>query len=69
MHEINEQQFIELLKARTIIQRRLRADLERLEAVENDLEQLLADAEDREPIKRFLSIEIRAAHNICNGLS
>jgi hypothetical protein len=69
MHEINEQQLMELLRARTIIQRRLRVDLEKLETIENDIEQLIADAEGREPIKRFLSIEIRAAHNICNGLS
>lgn len=69
MNEINEQQLIELLRARVVIQRRLRVELEKLETVENDLEQLLADAEGREPQQKFLRIEIRGATNLCNGLS
>jgi hypothetical protein len=62
MHEINEQQLMELLRARTIIQRRLRVDLEKLETIENDIEQLIADAEGREPLRKCVDITIGGAN-------
>lgn len=58
MNEINEQQLIELLRARVVIQRRLRVDLEKLETIENDLEQLLADAEGRQPLRKVVDVTI-----------
>ena len=58
MNEINEQQLIELLRARTLIQRRLRVDLEKLETVENDIEQLLADAEGRQPLRKVIDLTV-----------
>lgn len=58
MNEINEQQLMELLRARVVIQRRLRVELEKLETVENDLEQLLADAEGRQPLRKVVDVTI-----------
>lgn len=58
MNEINEQQLMELLRARVVIQRRLRVDLEKLETIENDLEQLLADAEGRQPLRKVVDVTI-----------
>jgi len=69
MHEINEQQLMEILKARTLVQRRLRSDLQKLETLENDLEQLLAEAEGRQPVRRFVSIELRGSPDLMNGSS
>lgn len=69
MHEINEQQLVELLRARTILQRKIRSELEKLQTIENDLEQLLAEAEGREPVQRFVSIEVRGSPDLLSGRS
>lgn len=58
MHEINEQQLMELLQARTIIQRRIRIDLEKLQTIENDLEQLIAEAEGRQPLRKVVDVTV-----------
>ena len=52
----NDQKIIDLLKSRAVVQRRLRDNLEDLEAVTNEIEVEIARIEKREPLRKNLVV-------------
>ena len=52
----NDQRIIDLLKSRAVVQRRLRDNLEDLEAVTNEIEVEIARIEKREPLRKILVV-------------
>jgi DNA-directed RNA polymerase specialized sigma subunit len=55
----NDQRIIDLLKSRAVVQRRLRDNLEDLEAVTNEIENEIARVEGREPIRKMIDLRFR----------
>lgn len=55
----NEQKIIHLLKSRAVVQRLLRANIEDLEAVTNEIEVEIARVEGREAEKKIVVVDVR----------
>lgn len=55
----NDQKIIDLLKSRAVVQRRLRDNLEDLEAVTNEIENEIARVEGREAEKKIVVVDVR----------
>ena len=55
----NEQRIIDLLKSRAVVQRRLRDNLEDLEAVTNEIENEIARVEGREAVRKMIDLRVR----------
>jgi DNA-directed RNA polymerase specialized sigma subunit len=53
----NDQKIIDLLKSRAVVQRRLRDNLEDLEAVTNEIENEIARVEGREAVRKVLVLK------------
>lgn len=53
----NDQRIISLLKSRAVVQRRLRDNLEDLEAVTNEIENEIARVEGREAVRKMLVLK------------
>lgn len=53
----NDQKIIDLLKSRAVVQRRLRDNLEDLEAVTNEIENEIARVEGREAVRKMLVLK------------
>lgn len=55
----NDQRIIDLLKSRAVVQRRLRDNLEDLEAVTNEIENEIARIEGREAVRKMIDLRFR----------
>lgn len=55
----NDQRIIDLLKSRAVVQRRLRDNLEDLEAVTNEIENEIARVEGREAVRKMIDLRVR----------
>jgi len=55
----NDQKIIDLLKSRAVVQRRLRDNLEDLEAVTNEIENEIARVEGREAVRKMVDLRVR----------
>ena len=55
----NDQKIIALLKSRAVVQRRLRDNLEDLEAVTNEIENEIARVEGREAVRKMIDLRVR----------
>ena len=55
----NDQRIIDLLKSRAVVQRRLRDNLEDLEAVTNEIENEIARVEGREAVRKMVDVRVR----------
>ena len=55
----NDQRIIDLLKSRAVVQRRVRAALEDLEAITNELETEIARIEGREAVRKMIDLRFR----------
>ena len=55
----NDQKIIDLLKSRAVVQRRLRDNLEDLEAVTNKIENEIARVEGREAVRKMIDLRVR----------
>ena len=55
----NDQRIIDLLKSRAVVQRRLRDNLEDLEAVTNEIETEIARIEGREAVRKMIDLRFR----------
>ena len=55
----NDQKIIALLKSRAVVQRRLRDNLEDLEAVTNEIENEIARVEGREAVRKMIDLRFR----------
>lgn len=55
----NDQKIIDLLKSRAVVQRRLRDNLEDLEAVTNEIENEIARVEGREAVRKMVDVRVR----------
>lgn len=55
----HDQLILDLLKSRTVVQRRMRDVLEDLEAVTNELEVAIAELEGREAVRKIIDIRVR----------
>jgi DNA-directed RNA polymerase specialized sigma subunit len=55
----NDQKIIDLLKSRAVVQRRLRDNLEDLEAVTNEIENEIARVEGREAVRKMIDLRVR----------
>ncbi len=55
----NDQRIIDLLKSRAVVQRRVRAALEDLEAITNELETEIARIEGREAVRKMIDLRVR----------
>ncbi len=55
----NDQKILDLLKSRAVVQRRLRDNLEDLEAVTNEIENEIARVEGREAEKKIVVVDVR----------
>ena len=55
----NDQRIIDLLKSRAVVQRRVRAALEDLEAITNELETEIARIEGREAVRKMIDLRLR----------
>lgn len=55
----NDQKIIDLLKSRAVVQRRLRDNLEDLEAVTNEIETEIARVEGREAVRKMIDLRVR----------
>lgn len=55
----NDQKIIALLKSRAVVQRRLRDNLEDLEAVTNEIENEIARVEGREAVRKMVDLRVR----------
>jgi DNA-directed RNA polymerase specialized sigma subunit len=55
----NDQRIIDLLKSRAVVQRRLRDNLEDLEAVTNEIENEIARVEGREAVRKMIDLRFR----------
>ena len=55
----NDQRIIDLLKSRAVVQRRLRDNLEDLEAVTNEIENEIARVEGREAVRKMVDLRVR----------
>ena len=55
----NDQKIIALLKSRAVVQRRLRDNLDDLEAVTNEIENEIARVEGREAVRKMIDLRFR----------
>jgi DNA-directed RNA polymerase specialized sigma subunit len=55
----NDQKIIALLKSRAVVQRRLRDNLDDLEAVTNEIENEIARVEGREAVRKMVDLRVR----------
>lgn len=55
----HDQLILDLLKSRSVVQRRMRDVLEDLEAVTNELEVACAEMEGREAVRKIIDIRVR----------
>ncbi len=55
----NDQKILDLLKSRAVVQRRLRDNLEDLEAVTNEIENEIARVEGREAVRKMIDLRVR----------
>ena len=55
----NDQKIIALLKSRAVVQRRLRDNLDDLEAVTNEIEIEIARVEGREAVRKMVDLRVR----------
>ncbi len=55
----NDQKIIALLKPRAVVQRRLRDNLDDLEAVTNEIENEIARVEGREAVRKMIDLRVR----------
>lgn len=55
----HDQLILDLLKSRSVVQRRMRDVLEDLEAVTNELEVAIAELEGREAVRKIIDIRVR----------
>ncbi len=55
----NDQKIIDLLKSRAVVQRRLRDNLDDLEAVTNEIENEIARVEGREAVRKMVDLRVR----------
>jgi len=63
----NDQKIIDLLKSRAVVQRRLRDNLEDLEAVTNEIENEIARVEGREAVRKMIDLRVRDVTAFCRG--
>lgn len=54
----NDQKIIALLKSRAVVQRRLRDNLDDLEAVTNEIENEIARVEGREAVRKMVDLRV-----------
>lgn len=55
----HDQLILDLLKSRSVVQRRMRDVLEDLEAVTNELEVAIAEMEGREAVRKMIDVRVR----------
>ena len=55
----NDEKIIALLKSRAVVQRRLRDNLDDLEAVTNEIENEIARVEGREAVRKMIDLRVR----------
>ena len=55
----NDQKIIALLKSRAVVQRRLRDNLDDLEAVTKEIENEIARVEGREAVRKMVDLRVR----------
>ena len=55
----NDHRILDLLKSRAVVQRRLRDNLEDLEAVTNEIENEIARVERREAVRKMIDLRVR----------
>lgn len=63
----NDQRIIDLLKSRAVVQRRLRDNLEDLEAVTNEIENEIARVEGREAVRKMVDVRVRDVTAFARG--
>lgn len=63
----HDQLILDLLKSRTVVQRRMRDVLEDLEAVTNELEVAIAEMEEREAVRKIIDIRVRDLTSLGRG--
>jgi DNA-directed RNA polymerase specialized sigma subunit len=63
----NDQKIIDLLKSRAVVQRRLRDNLEDLEAVTNEIENEIARVEGREAVRKMVDVRVRDVTAFARG--
>jgi len=63
----NDQKIIDLLKSRAVVQRRLRDNLEDLEAVTNEIENEIARVEGREAVRKMIDLRVRDVTGFARG--
>ena len=63
----NDQKIIDLLKSRAVVQRRLRDNLEDLEAVTNEIENEIARVEGREAVRKMIDLRVRDVTGFVRG--
>jgi DNA-directed RNA polymerase specialized sigma subunit len=63
----NDQRIIDLLKSRAVVQRRLRDNLEDLEAVTNEIENEIARVEGREAVRKMIDLRVRDVTGFARG--
>lgn len=63
----NDQKIIDLLKSRAVVQRRLRDNLEDLEAVTNEIDNQIARVEGREAVRKMIDLRVRDVTGFARG--
>ena len=63
----NDEKIIALFKSRAVVQRRLKPILEDLEAVSNELEEAIAQIENRKPVRKFIDLRVRDLPSLGRG--
>lgn len=61
MNPNEEQKIINLLKMQTALQREIRPKLDEFERLINDIEQLVAQSEKRQPLRKSVELKVKVA--------